>query len=557
MLERLHIVNFAIIEDTEIEFSEGATVFTGETGSGKSILMDALAILLGRRASVDMIRNGKDFFRVEGIFTADNAILPLLEEMGFEAEDGEIIISRKMNRTGRGMCMINGAVCTVKQLERLGRFLVKLHEQTDNAELLSSDFCRYLIDNSDEALLQMTKEYAEIYGRYRQMREALEDLKKGKQEHERRLDILQWEIEQIENADIRDTSEDETLSARLRVMENHERIYTEVSRALEALTSESGAQSLLAEATHSISGALKYDEALTSASQSLESALYSVEDAISELEAYAADAEFSEEELAKLQDRDELLSQLKIKYGPTLSDVLKYLETSHREYDNLHALVYDGEEMKKKLVLLTEEVTEKAKAFNALRREKGKMLCEKITASLRDMCMENTKMELRVTDTDIPTSIGAADIDFYFSANPGEPLRPMRQVASGREISRISLAIEDILSDLFSCQTLVFDEIDTGISGGAALRVAKKIRRLSKRVQLLCITHMPQTAGIADRHYCIHKAVEGERTASSAVLLSEEEGILDMAWMISGNRPPSESAIQSARDLRHAVCAEG
>ena len=557
MLERLHIVNFAIIEDTEIEFSEGATVFTGETGSGKSILMDALAILLGRRASADFIRNGKDFFRVEGIFTADAAILPLLDEMGFEPEDGAIIISRKMNRAGRGICTINGAACTVKQLERLGRFLVKLHEQNDNAELLSSDFCRYLIDHSDETLTAAAKEYADMYGEYRALCRTLDDLKKGKQENERRLDILQWEIEQIENADIRDTTEDETLAARLRVMENHERIYTEVARALEALNGEHGAQSELADAVSAVSGIVRFDEAMKPISESLESALYSVEDAMSELESYAADAEFSEEELAQLQDRDELLSQLKIKYGPTLSDVLKYMETARAEYDNLHALVYDGDELKKKAELMAAEVTKKAKALNMLRREKGKMLCEKITASLRDMCMDHAVMELRVADPDGPTPTGAADMDFYFSANPGEPLRPMRQVASGGEISRISLAIEDILSDLFSCQTLVFDEIDTGISGGAALRVAKKIRRLSRRVQLLCITHMPQTAGIADRHYCIHKAVEGERTASSAVLLSEEEGILDMAWMISGNRPPSESAIQSARDLRRAVCVEG
>ncbi len=557
MLERLHIVNFAIIEDTEIEFSEGATVFTGETGSGKSILMDALAILLGRRASVDLIRNGKDFFRVEGIFTADAAILPLLDEMGFEPEDGAIIISRKMNRAGRGMCMINGAVCTVKQLERLGHFLVKLHEQNDNVELLSSDFCRYLIDRSDDTLTAAAKEYADMYGEYRTLCRTLDELKKGKQENERRLDILQWEIEQIENADIHDTTEDETLAARLRVMENHERIYTEVARALEALNGDRGAQSELADAASAVSGIVRYDSAMKSIAESLESALYSVEDAMSELESYAADAEFSEEELAQLQDRDELLSQLKIKYGPTLSDVLKYMETARAEYDRLHELVYDEDELKKKAEQMASEVTKRAKELNVLRREKGKVLCEKITASLHDMCMDHAVMELRVADPDGPTPTGASDMDFYFSANPGEPLRPMRQVASGGEISRISLAIEDILSDLFSCQTLVFDEIDTGISGGAALRVAKKIRRLSKRVQLLCITHMPQTAGIADRHYSIHKAVEGERTASSAVLLSEEEGILDMAWMISGNRPPSESAIQSARDLRRAVCADG
>lgn len=553
MLQRLHIVNFAIIEDTVIELSEGATVFTGETGSGKSILMDALAILLGRRASVDLIRTGKDFFRVEGVFSADDTILPLLDEMGLDAEDGEIIVTRKMNTAGRGMCMVNGAACTVKQLERLGGALVKLHEQNDNAELLSSDFCRFLIDHSDEKLKAAAEEYAALYGRFRKLREQIEELGRGKQEKERRLDILQWEIEQIEGAEISDLEEDAALAERLSVMENHERIYTGLRAALEALTGDTGAQSGLAEASSEVSGIAEYDKALASVSESLQSALYTVEDAISDLESYASHEDFSEEELATLQNRDELLSQLKIKYGPTLADVQQYLEKARREYDDLHALVYDSEELKETLRELTAEVQKKAGALNALRREKGKMLCQRIEASLHEMSMEHATMELRVTDSEVPTAAGAANVDFYFSANPGEPPRPMRQVASGGEISRISLAIEDIFSDLFACRTLVFDEIDTGISGGAALRVAKKIASLAKRVQLLCITHMPQTASIADAHYAIRKTVEGERTISAAVPLSEEEGILDVAWMISGNNPPSESAIASARDLRKQI----
>ncbi len=553
MLQRLHIVNFAIIEDTVIELSDGATVFTGETGSGKSILMDALAILLGRRASVDMIRTGKDFFRVEGVFTVDETISALLEEMGLEAEDGEIIVTRKMNTAGRGMCLVNGAACTVKQLDRLGSALVKLHEQNDNAELLSSDFCRFLIDHSDETIKETAAAYGALYARFRKLKEQIEELGRGKQENERRLDILQWEIEQIEGADISDLEEDSALAERLSVMENHERIYTGLRAALEALTGDAGAQSGLAEASSEVAGIAEYDKALASVSESLQSALYTVEDAISELESYASHEDFSEEELAKLQDRDELLSQLKIKYGPTLSDVQKYLETARREYDDLHALVYDSEALREELQNLTAEVQKKAGELNALRREKGNTLCRKIGESLRDMSMEHAVLELRVTDSETPTAAGATNVDFYFSANPGEPARPMRQVASGGEISRISLAIEDIFSDLFACRTLVFDEIDTGISGGAALRVAKKIASLAKRVQLLCITHMPQTAAMADTHYAIRKTVEGERTISTAVRLSEEESILDIAWMISGNNPPSESAIASAKDLRKAV----
>ena len=553
MLQRLHIVNFAIIEDTWIEFSQGANIFTGETGSGKSILMDALAILLGRRASVDLIRNGKDFFRVEGVFTADEEIRPFLEEWGIDNGDEDIIISRRMNRNGRGICTINGSLCPVKQLEKLGSRLVKLHEQNDNAELLSSDFCRYLVDHSDPDILRASREYAASYEEWKQIRDRMDDFQKGKQEHERRLDILQWEIEQIEGAAIADASEDEAVGSRLTVLENHEKIYIELNQSLELLSGDNGAQSTLAGAVQRISSIVRYDSALEGLRSNLENSLYAVEDAISELEGYADNAEFSEEELAALQDRDNTLSQLKSKYGPALSDVLAYLAKAKAEYDKLHEMVYDNESMQKKFAELTASVMERSRALNRLRREKGERLCRQITEGLQSMSMENAVIQLHMEEAAQPSASGVGSMDFYFSANPGEPLRPMRQTASGGEISRISLAIEDIMVHLFSCQTLVFDEIDTGISGGAALKVARKIRHLSQSVQVLCITHMPQTASIADAHYSIRKTVSGGHTATKAVLLTEEEHIQDIAWMISGNRPPKESAIQSARDLQKAV----
>lgn len=552
MLQSLHIMNFAIIEDTWIDLGPGATVFTGETGSGKSILMDALAILLGRRASVDLIRSGKDFFRVEGVFSSDPSLTPLLEEMGVDGEE-EIIISRKMNRNGRGICTVNGALCTVKQLEKLGSRLVRLHEQNDNAELLSAEFCRYLVDHSDETLRRAWEDYAALFAKWKALRDSLEQFREKKQERERRLDILQWEIEQIERANIEGPEEDEAVRSRLSVLENHEKIYVELHRALDLLTGDAGVQSGLADASGRVSGLVKYDPAFGQIDGGLRNALYAVEDAISDLESYADSAEFSEEELAVLQERDDTLTQLKSKYGPSLSDVLDYWKKAQDEYETLHEQVYDNGRMQEEFQRLTKDVMEKSRVLNGLRREKGGALCRAITEALREMNMEHAVLELHLEEAEAPASSGAAAMDFYFSANPGEPLRPMRQTASGGEISRISLAIEDIMAHLFSCQTLVFDEIDTGISGGAALRVAKKIRHLSQSVQVLCITHMPQTASMADAHYSIRKMVAEGHTLTKAVLLSEEEHIQDIAWMISGNRPPNESAVQSARELRAAV----
>ncbi len=556
MLQSLHIVNFAIIEDSWIDFEKGVTVFTGETGSGKSILMDALAILLGRRASVELIRNGKEFFRVEGVFTAEPEILPALEEMGIEAENGEILISRKMNKNGRGICTVNSALCTVKQLEKLGRRLVKIHEQNENENLLSADFCRYLVDHFSEQLTEAFREYEAAFSEWKTVQKKFTDFQNSKQEHERRLDILQWEIEQIERAQVRDADEGSAVREKLLILENHEKIYREAGRAVELLSGESGAQSGLAEAVRRIGSIVRYDPALSGVEQNLQNALYALEDASSELENYLGGEEFSEEELAELQARDELLTQLKNKYGPSLEDVLSYLAKAKKEYDSLYAMVYDSETMQEQFRRLTEEVMEKSRALNAVRREQGALLCQKITEGLRDMNMEHARMELYLKEPDIPTASGVQEMEFYFSANPGEPLRPMRQTASGGEISRIALAIEDVMAHLFACQTLVFDEIDTGISGGTALNVARKIRHLSETVQVICITHMPQTAGAADQHYSIRKTVRDEKTSTAARRLTGEEHIQDIAWMISGNRPPNESAVQSAREILEAVCGK-
>ncbi len=553
MLQSLHIVNFAIVEDTWIELGPGVTVFTGETGSGKSILMDALAILLGRRASVDLIRKDKNFFRVEGIFSADSSLIPVLEEIGVDTDEEEIIISRKMNRNGRGVCTVNGVLCTVKQLEKLGNCLVRLHEQNDNTELLSPQFCRYLVDHSDNDLLAAWNSYRHMYDEWKTVKDSIEKFQQEKQAQERRLDILKWEIGQIEQAQIHDADEDSVVRSRLTVLENHEKICIGVYAALEALSGEAGVQNKLAEAINHVVSLGKYDASFSSTESELNDALYAIEDAISELGNYTEASEFSEKELADLQTRDNLLSQLKNKYGPTLSDVLSYLDTAKKEYEQLYDMLYDNEHIQEYFQELTQKLQESSRHLNALRCEKGTSLCQVITDALHDMNMDHAVLAFHLEESEVPSSSGAATMEFYFSANPGEPLRPMRQTASGGEISRISLGVEDIMAHLFSCQTLVFDEIDTGISGSTALRVAKKIGHLARTVQILCITHMPQTASIADIHYRIQKTVVDGRTITRAVRLSEDEHIMDVAWMISGSCPPNESAVQSARELKAAV----
>ena len=551
MLQSLHIVNFAIIEDTVIDFSHGVTIFTGETGAGKSILIDALAVLIGRRARTDLIRTGSDFFKVEGVFYGDEEITQELKDAGIESEGNQIIISRKLNKSGRGICTINGSFCTVKQLQVIGKKLVRLHEQNDNMELLSIPFCERMVDSGTSEGIEAYQSYQDSYKEWKRLKDALEDYNERKQERERRLDTLEWELNQISAAGLHQ-GEDEEVEKKLSVLQNHERIFRSVHDAIDSLTADGGPQDAIGEAVKEISSVSRFDENLDAFVESLNSASYALEDAIGGMESYISDTDFSEEELTNLQDRDETIQEMKRKYGPELSDVLAYEAKAQEEYASLKEIIYDNDTFRKNYEELTQVLLKKAETLNALRRISSKQILTKVLESLHTMGMENARMELHLLPSKLPTPNGAAEMEFYFSANPGEPLRSMRDTASGGEISRIALAIEMVISNMLQQQTLIFDEIDVGISGKVGLQVARKISLLSKQIQVLCITHLPQTACAADRHYKIVKFISGGRTATKAVLLDEKQHLEDVAQMISGTEE-SKSALDSAQEMKKMV----
>ena len=551
MLQSLHIVNFAIIEDTVIDCSSGVTIFTGETGAGKSILIDALAVLIGRRARTDLIRTGADYFKVEGVFYGDEEITEDLKALGMEAEGHQIILSRKLNKNGRGICTINGNFCTVKQLQILGKKLVRLHEQNDNMELLSIPFCERMVDSGTPEVIEAYQSYQTSYKEWKRLKDALEDYNERKQERERRLDTLEWELNQISAAGLHQ-GEDEEVEKKLSVLQNHERIFRSVHNAIDSLTADGGPQDMIGEAVKEISSVSRYDEELDTFVESLNSASYALEDAIGGMESYISDTDFSEEELTNLQDRDEIIQEMKRKYGPELSDVLAYEAKAQEEYASLKEVIYDNDTFRKNYEELTKVLMEKAKVLNDLRRISSKQILTRVVSSLKDMGMENARMELHLLPSKTPMPNGAAEMEFYFSANPGEPLRSMKDTASGGEISRIALAIEMVISNLLQQQTLIFDEIDVGISGKVGLQVAKKIGLLSKQIQVLCITHLPQTACVADRHYKIVKYISQGRTATRAVLLDEKQHLEDVAQMISGTED-SKSALDSAMEMKKMV----
>lgn len=552
MLQSLHIVNFAIIEDTVIDFSKGITVFTGETGAGKSILLDAISMLIGRRAKTDLIRRGSDYFKVEGVFYGEESVVKSLHEIGFECEGNQIILSRKLNKNGRGICTINGDFCTVKQLQTVGKMLIRLHEQNDNMELLSIPFCERLVDSSSEKVASLYQDYRLMYFEWKKIRDVLDDYENKKQERERRLDILDWELRQISEAALQ-PGEDETVEKKLDVLFNREKILRALHNAMDIITTDGGPQDGIGQAAKEISVAARYDEAVGSLEETVNSAAFALEEAVNRIESYLSEnADFSQQELEGLQDRMEVIQTLKRKYGPEISDVLTYEKKARKEYEELRDVVYNNEELRKKYETLKKELVSAAEKLNQERRVSAKVILKKIVCSLKDLGMADARMDLHLIDSAEPTPNGADEMEFYFSANPGEPLRSLRDTASGGEISRIALSIETFISKMIKGQTLIFDEIDVGISGKAALQVAKKFSRLSSEMQILCITHLPQTACVADRHYKIEKQVTEGRTSTHAVLLDEKQHLEAIALMLSGTEN-SASALQSVIEMQQKI----
>lgn len=552
MLQSLHIINFAIIDDTVIDFSKGITVFTGETGAGKSILLDAISMLIGRRAKTDLIRRGSDYFKVEGVFYGEDSVIRRLQEDGFECEGNQIILARKLNKSGRGICTINGSFCTVKQLQTVGKMLIRLHEQNDNMELLSIPFCERLVDTSSEKVESLYKSYRQMYTEWKKIQDALSDYEHKKQERERRLDTLDWELKQISEAGLK-PGEDESVEKKLDVLMNREKILRSLHTAMEIITADGGPQDGLGKASREIATAARYDETVRTIEETMDSASFALEDVISRIESYlSADVDFSQQELEELQDRNEVIQTLKRKYGPEISDVLSYEKKAREEYEELCEVVYNNEDMQKKYGELEKKLIYSAADLNRERRISAGIILGKIVGSLKDLGMVNARMDLHLLDSEKPTPNGAEEMEFYFSANPGEPLRSLRDTASGGEISRIALSIETFVSKMIKGQTLIFDEIDVGISGKAALQVSKKISSLSSEMQILCITHLPQTACVADRHYKIEKHVIDGRTTTRTILLDERQHLEAIALMLSGTEN-SSSALQSVIEMQQKI----
>ena len=549
MLTQMSIRNFALIEQMNISFNDGITIFTGETGAGKSILMDAFSILLGERASSEFIRHGKDSFVIDGIFDIANhqSIQKLLESKNIMIEEGQLILSRSFNRNGKSSILANDHPIPLKALKEIGQYLADIHGQYSNQRLLDADTHHEYLDTFNEEGKTAYKAYSEAYKVYKQAKQEVDNLQENMSERARELDMLRYQIDEIEDAGL-SIGEDISIAEELKRLDSFEHIDKVLGSCYDAFYN--GRQPLL-DTINSIkvevNDLVKYDAELKEVSEMVDSAYFQLEEAAQSLDRYRDTISYDEERYKYCQDRDTTIYGLKKKYGDSVEEILAYEEKAQARLEELEGLVFAQDELETRLEEAKKVAEEALTVLHKVRLKNAKVIATALHQELVDLGMPKGDIQFYIEEGDELSSLGAKSIEMLFSANKGEQLLPLHKVASGGELARIALAFKSVFRD-DTFKTMVFDEIDVGISGDIALKVAEKILNLSKTNQVFCITHLPQTASIAKQHYHLSKIEQDDRTISTLAVLNEEERVTQIASMMSG-RGMSTTALAAAKEL--------
>ena len=549
MLTQMSIRNFALIEQMNISFNDGITIFTGETGAGKSILMDAFSILLGERASSEFIRHGKDSFVIDGIFDIAHhqSIQELLESKNIMVEEGQLILSRSFNRNGKSSILANDQPIPLKALKEIGQYLADIHGQYSNQRLLDADTHHEYLDTFNQDGKTAYKAYREAYKVYKQAKQEVDNLQENMSERARELDMLRYQIDEIEDAGL-SIGEDISIAEELKRLDSFEHIDKVLGSCYDAFYN--GRQPLL-DTINSIkvevNDLVKYDAELKEVSEMVDSAYFQLEEAAQSLDRYRDTISYDEERYKYCQDRDTTIYGLKKKYGDSVEEILAYEEKAQARLEELEGLVFAQDELEARLEEAKKVAEEALIVLNKVRLKNAKVIATALHQELVDLGMPKGDIQFHIEEGDELSSLGAKSIEMLFSANKGEQLLPLHKVASGGELARIALAFKSVFrGDAF--KTMVFDEIDVGISGDIALKVAEKILNLSKTNQVFCITHLPQTASIAKQHYHLSKIEQEDRTISTLAVLNEDERVTQIASMMSG-RGMSTTALAAAKEL--------
>ncbi len=543
MLIQLDIQNIALIDKLSLEIGGGLNVLTGETGAGKSILIDSINAVLGERVSRELIRNGKEKAIVEAIFQYNNALVDqILEQSGIEAEEGSLILSREISLSGKNTCRINGRLVNVSMLKQIGELLLDIHGQHDNQSLLKTETHIDLLDAfGGKEIEELKSEYSHLYNKYKDIKARLKELAGDKGELARRMDMLNFQIEEIKNARLK-AGEDQTLSAKRQVLANSEKIINSIVKAYELLNegSNTGKSALYNanKALQELFSIQRFDPEINSVYEKLESVIYQLEDICEDIRNKREACEFSPDDLSRLDERLDIITRLKRKYGSSIEEVLEYLSKSQQEYDELLQSESLAEGLNKQLEDTIVKLFKSAQKLNSEREKASSLLEKNITEELENLEMKNATFKVNLVFNSEERKFfknGLNSVEFLISSNVGEPLKPLSRIASGGEMSRIMLAIKTILANVDSIPTLIFDEIDTGISGKAAQRVGEKLSYISKTHQVLCVTHLSQLACMADSHLFIEKKSDGENTFTTVRSLDHEGRVKEIARIIGGS----------------------
>ncbi len=541
MLQEISIKNFAIIENLQTNFEMGMTVLTGETGAGKSIIIDAVGLLAGGRGSIDHIRHGEKKTILQGLFTMPESeeLKTLLEDNGIEADDDQIIFQRELSRNGKNVARVNGHIVTVSVLRELASYLIDIHGQNEHQELMDATKHLSLLDHfGDKKLKEVLADYRSHYDRYLTAKNELEKLQLDEQQNIQRIDLLQFQINEIESANLSNDDEEDHLYEERNLLANYQRIETELTTSYQLLQGEeSNAIDQIGASMEALGKIQTFGSQYEELYKLISEAYYQLEDGASTLLNEIDQMSYDEGRLNEIELRLEVLSQLKRKYGATIQEIKAYYEAIVVELDMIANKESYLEKLNATFHKEKETLLKVGEVLRKLRKVTAKRLEEAIHLQLKELYMEKASFQvtfLKSITKEVIRPDGLDVVEFYISTNLGEPYKPLAKIASGGELSRMMLALKTIFTQTQGITSIIFDEVDTGVSGRVAQAIANKIHLVSENSQVLCITHLPQVAAKADHHLYVEKEIVNERTTTLIDEITGDKRVNEIARMLAG-----------------------
>lgn len=542
MLQEITIDNLAIIDHLTLAFGENMTVLTGETGAGKSIIIDAVGLLVGARGSQELIRQGTDKLEVQGQFSLpkDTAYQELLDEIGIDHTDQTLIISREIHRNGRNVIRANGTLINTTLLRKIGAPLVDIQGQNDNQRLLQPEQHLPMLDQfAGQTVQPLVEQYRDLYKQYRKTKQTLDQKQANEQQWAQRLDMLRYQVKEIGEADLKADEEDELISERDR-LDHFQQIQQTLQLVVATLNGGENAPVLdqLATTMDSVNDITQFDDNYAGLGKELSDSYYALQDVANQANHELDGLEFDDERLSEINARLDLINDLEHKYGDTLTDVLHYYDQISKELAEMEGTADSNDELEEQLTKLQAQLTKVGTQLSEQRQRAAKELEQRVHHELAALYMDKAVFNVHFTKVPVHTFTprGLDNVEFYIQTNPGERMGPLAKIASGGELSRVMLALKTIFTEKADVTSIIFDEVDTGVSGRVAQAIADKIKVIGQHSQVLCITHLPQVAAVAQHQFLIKKAVHNERTTTTVTKLNHDERVNELSRMLAGEK---------------------